>query len=120
MIIRVPVSGYGAQTQVGTPVKHVDAPGVDDFAFDRLGNIYYTSNPFNQLVKVTPDNEATVLLTADDGINGATAAAFGRLGGRKTLYVTSGAMPFMPPPYNNGQPPSLIAYGNDIAGWPFR
>lgn len=96
------------------------AVGADDFAFDWMGNIYYTNAPFNQLVKVTPDNEATVLLTEADGINGSTAAAFGRLGDRKVLYVTNAAFPFIPPPYNNGQPPSLMAYGNDIAGYPFR
>jgi hypothetical protein len=71
-------------------------------------------------VKVTPDNVSTVLLTEADGFNGYTAAAFGRLGDRKVLFVTSGAFPFIPPPYNDGQPPSLIAYGNDTSDWPSR
>ncbi len=120
IIIRIPMSGYGPWTQAGIPEVHVDALGVDDFAFDWAGNMYVTNDPFNQLVKVTPQNVATVLLTEEDGLNGSTAAAFGRLCDRKVLFVTSAAFPFMPPPFNNGQPPSLMAYGNDIGGYPLR
>lgn len=119
IIIKIPMSGWFRPT-AGTPEWFVDAHGVDDFAFDWQGTVYFTNDPFNQLVKVTPDNVATVLLTEADGLNGSTAAAFGRLCDSHVLYVTSAAFPFMPPPYNNGQAPSVIAFGNDVAGYPFR
>ncbi|MFC1656029.1 hypothetical protein ACFL3C_04110 [Patescibacteria group bacterium] len=120
IIIKVPLSGYCTGITVGEPVWHVDAHGVDDFAFDWRGNIYFTNDPFNELIKVTPNNVSTLLLDENDGINGSTAAAFGRLWDREVLFFTNAAFPFMPPPYNNGQPPSLMAYGNDIGGYWFR
>jgi hypothetical protein len=120
IIIRVPMTGYGPWVVAGTPEVHVNALGVDDFAFDWKGDIYYTNDPYNMLCKVTPKGVTTVLLTEEDGLNGTTAAAFGRLGDHKVLFVTSAAFPFMPPPFNNGQAPNLTAYGNDIGGYPLR
>jgi hypothetical protein len=120
IIIRIPMRGYGPGLQVGVPEVFVDVLGVDDFAFDTHGNVLFTNDPYCQLGKVTPEGETTILLTAEDGLNGSTAAAFGRLFERRVLFVTSAAFPFMPPPYNNGQAPNLKAYGYDIPGYPLR
>ncbi len=122
-IYRVPMQGSGLNPLqppvAGEPELYVDALGVDDFAFDLAGNIYFTNDPYSQLVKVTPDNVSTVLLDKDDGMDGSTACAFGRLGLRKVLFITSASFPFMPDELRN-ETPSLIAYGNDIAGYPLR
>lgn len=122
-IYRIPMEGSGLNPfhapTAGTPELYVDALGVDDFAFDLMGNIYFTNDPYSQLVKVTPDNESTVLLDSEDGMDGSTACAFGRLGLRKVLFVTSASFPFMPDELRN-ETPSIIAYGNDIGGYPLR
>ncbi len=122
-IYRIPMVGSGLNPfkppRAGEPEWYVDALGADDFAFDWQGNIYFTNDPYSQLVKVTPDNEATVLLDSSDGMDGSTACAFGRLGLRKVIYVTSASFPFMPDELRN-ETPSIIAYGNDIAGYPMK
>lgn len=122
-IYRIPMQGSGLNPNnppvPGVPELYVDALGVDDFAFDWVGNIYFTNDPYSQLVKVTPSGETTVLLDSSDGMDGSTACAFGRLGLRKALFVTSGSFPFMPDELRN-ETPSLIVYGNDIAGYPLR
>ena len=59
------------------------------------GSLYCTTDPFNRLVRVDPDGSSTVLLTAADGLDGPTSAAFGRLGeDRFNLYINNGAFPF--------------------------
>lgn len=122
-IYRIPMQGSGLNPfrapVAGEPEFYVDALGADDFAFDLVGNIYFTNDPYSQLVKVTPENESTVLLDSQDGMDGSTACAFGRLGLRKVLFVTSASFPFMPDELRN-ETPSIIAYGNDIGGYPLR
>ncbi|HWS55417.1 MAG TPA: hypothetical protein VN228_14870, partial [Pyrinomonadaceae bacterium] len=83
--------------------------------FDRHGNAYVTlaltgevrkiapdgtqtTNPFNTVVRVTPGGAVEVLLTAADGLDGPTAAAFGVRGDNQNLYVTNAAFPFFPGP----------------------
>lgn len=122
-IYRIPMQGSGLNPVnppvAGVPELYVDALGVDDFAFDWKGNIYFTNDPYSQLVKVTPQNVSTVLLDSSDGMDGSTACAFGRLRLRKKLFVTSASFPFMPDELRF-ETPSLIAYGNKTAGYPFR
>ena len=64
-------------------------PG-DDFAIDSQGTLYITTHPFNTIVRVTQAGRRTVVATAQQGIVGATDAAFGVLpGDRDTLYVST-------------------------------
>ncbi len=90
--------------------------GCDDFAFDLHGTLYCTTDPFNTVIAVHPDGQSEVVLTADDGLDGPTAAAFGRLGDRFGLYVSNAAFPFFP----NDATPSLLRFELDVPGYPFR
>jgi sugar lactone lactonase YvrE len=98
------------------PIRvHAVGTGCDDFAFDVLGNLYCGTDPFNTLVRIAPDGTQTVLLTAADGLDGPTAAAFGRKGDdRFNLYVTNGAFPFFPTPGT----PKLLRVKMDVVGAP--
>lgn len=91
----------------------------DDFAFDLLGNLYATTDPFNTLIFVRPDGSSEIVLTAEDGLDGPTSAAFGRtLGDFRTLYVTNAAFPFFSTTFT----PSVMAIRVPIPGaprWPF-
>lgn len=74
---------------------HAGGVGGDDFAFDVAGNLFITTDPFNTLIRVAPDGSHEVLLSADDGLDGPTACAFGRsFGGGRTLDITNAAFPF--------------------------
>lgn len=91
-VIAFPIGRDGA---AGPARIHATGVGLDDFAFDVDGNIYGTTDPFNTLVKIAPDGTSTVLLTAADGLDGPTSAAFGVHGrDRSALYVNNAAFPF--------------------------
>ncbi|MCC6621673.1 MAG: hypothetical protein IT385_10490 [Deltaproteobacteria bacterium] len=87
----------------------------DDFDFDVHGNLYCTTDPFNTLERIAPDGQATVLLTAADGLDGPTAAHFGRTeGDRLALYVTNAAFPFFSTTHN----PTLMRVELGVPGMP--
>jgi sugar lactone lactonase YvrE len=101
-IVAIPFEPDGS---AGTPRVHATLPapmGGDDFAFDVHGAIYCTTDPFNTLLKISPDGTTTeFLLTAADGLDGPTAATFGRTGqDRFNLYITNGAFPFFSTTHN--------------------
>jgi len=96
---------------------HLPAPmGGDDFAFDAGGAIYCTTDPFNTLLKIAPDGSTSqILLTAADGLDGPTAAAFGRVGDdRFNLYITNSAFPF----FSTTHAPKLMRLHLDVPGAP--
>ncbi|MBW4582728.1 MAG: gluconolactonase [Tildeniella nuda ZEHNDER 1965/U140] len=95
-MVRVPIQ---ADYQPGEPEIFVQNVNIDDFAFDRAGNLYGTTHVFNSVVKIAPDGSITTIAQADQGMTGTTAVAFGRSQGNLThLYVTTnGGMSFPPP-----------------------
>lgn len=112
-IVAIPFEGFD---DAGEPRVHATMPfGCDDFAFDVLGNLYCTTDPSNRIVRVTPDGKSDVILTADDGLDGPTAAAFGRFGqDRFNLYITNAAFPF----FTIANTPSIIKTNVGIPGAP--
>jgi sugar lactone lactonase YvrE len=94
-IVRIPIQAG----QPGEPEVFVQNANIDDFAFDRAGNLYGTTHVFNSLVKIAPDGSITTLAQAEQGMVGTTAVAFGRSSTDLThLYVTTnGGMSFPPP-----------------------
>jgi sugar lactone lactonase YvrE len=93
-IVRIPLQSH----QPGEPEVFVQNANIDDFAFDRAGNLYGTTHVFNSMVKIAPDGSITTIARAEQGMVGTTAAAFGRADGDSThLYVTTnGGMSFPP------------------------
>lgn len=95
-IVRIPIQ---ANHQAGKPEIFVQNANIDDFAFDKAGNLYGTTHVFNSVVKIAPDGSITIIAQAEQGMVGTTAAAFGTSSGDRThLYVTTnGGMSFPPP-----------------------
>lgn len=91
-------------------------PGCDDFAFDLVGRIYCTTDPFQTVVRLSPLS-IDVLWTAEDGLDGPTAAVFGRGLNWKTLYISNAQFPFFPP---TGNGPSILKAKMPLGGYPFR
>lgn len=96
-------------------------PGCDDFAFDLIGRIYCTTDPFQTVVLLnTFTGAAEVILDGSDGIDGPSAAAFGRGQDRRTLYITSAMFPF-PGFISTGFGPSVKKLENvPFGGYPLR
>ncbi len=95
---------------------HFSGQGLDDFAFDIKGNLYGTTDPFNTVVRISPAGVLEVLLTAADGLDGPTAAAFGVGNDNQNLYVTNAAFPFYPGP--DPRRPSIIKLHVGTPGQP--
>jgi hypothetical protein len=122
------VSNSGAGTIVAVPFlrhdeagaprihAHVPAPqGCDDFDFDVFGSLYCTTDPFRTLIRVDPDGSSHILLTAADGLDGPTSAAFGVRGlDRFNLYITNAAFPF----FSDTHQPSLMRLHLNVPGAP--
>ncbi|XGV97686.1 MAG: SMP-30/gluconolactonase/LRE family protein [Leptolyngbya sp. BL-A-14] len=95
-IIRLPIQ---ANFQAGEPEIFVQNANIDDFAFDKAGNLYGTTHVFNSVVRISPAGSVTTIAQAAQGMVGTTAVAFGKTEGNRThLYVTTnGGMSFPPP-----------------------
>jgi sugar lactone lactonase YvrE len=112
-VVAFPIQPDGS---AGAGRVHVANIGLDDFAFDVKGNIYGTTDPFNTVVRIAPDGTVTVLLTAADGLDGPTAAAFGVGNDNKNLYITNAAFPFFPG--QTPRRPSILRLNVGVAGKP--
>jgi hypothetical protein len=61
--------------------------------------LYGTTHVYNSVVKITPDGQITTIATAEQGVAGSTALAFGRSAGDNTsLYVTTNGGMSLPLP----------------------
>jgi hypothetical protein len=80
------------------------------------GNLYGTTDPFNTVVRISPDGILEVVLEAADGLDGPTAAAFGVGNDNKNLYITNAAFPFFPGP--DPRRPSLMRLHVGTPGQP--
>jgi sugar lactone lactonase YvrE len=112
-VVAIPINDDGT---AGAARVHASGVMLDDFAFDTKGNLYGTTDPFNTLVRVSPDGTQTVLLTAADGLDGPTSATFGVGKNSKSLYVTNAAFPFFPGP--DPRRPSLMRLEVGVPGQP--
>lgn len=109
-IVAIPIGKKGKAKQ---PRVHATGIAMDDFTFDVQGNLYGTTDPFNTVVRVAPDGDVDVLLTADDGLDGPTAATFGVKGDKKTLFITNAAFPF----FSTTNTPSVMSLYIGIKGY---
>jgi len=89
--------------------------GCDEFAFDVLGRIYCTTDPFNTIVRINRDGTSENILTGADLLDGPTSVAFGRRGqNRKNLYITNAAFPIFTTTFR----PSLMRVRLGVPGIP--
>jgi sugar lactone lactonase YvrE len=103
-LVKIPLQLNG---QPGQPEIFLQPVNLDDFAFDRDGNLYGTTHIYNSVVKITPSGLITIIAEAEQGMTGCTALAFGRgEGDLMSIYVvTNGGMSFPPP---TGLEPSKV------------
>jgi sugar lactone lactonase YvrE len=87
--------------------------GCDDFAFDVKRNLYCGTDPFNTVLKISPEGAVETLLDANDGLDGPTAVLFGRFGvDRFKLYIANAAFPF----FSSDPMPSLMRLSLEYRG----
>ena len=113
-IVAIPIQPNGTAGAAYVRATLPFPQGCDEFAIDVQGSIYCTTDPFNTLVRLDADGATEILLTAADGLDGPTSAAFGRRGrNRKSLYITNGAFPVF-----GGLQPSLMRLRLAVPGAP--
>jgi hypothetical protein len=96
LILKIVVDASG---NPGEPEVWVKNNNIDDFAFDVDGNLYGATHIFNSVVKITPDGKTTTIATAEQGVIGSTAIAFGRTDEDSTcIYIVGNGGMFLPPP----------------------
>jgi sugar lactone lactonase YvrE len=114
-ILAIPFEPNGSAGEIRVHAVMPAGAGCDDFALDVHGSIYCTTDPTNLLVRLDPDGTTEILLTAADGLDGPTAATFGRTGkDRFNLYITNAAFPF----FSVTHRPSLMRLHLGVQGAP--
>jgi len=87
LLLRVPLDSDGSAGELEVFMTNIN---LDDFAFDRDGNLFGTTHVYNSVVRITPDRRLTVIAEAEQGLVGSTALAFGRTAAdQHALYVTT-------------------------------
>ena len=95
-LVKIPIQ---RDFSAGEPNIFIKNAVIDDFAFDREGNLYGATHIFNSVVRISPDGEISTIATAEQGVTGSTAVAFGRLDSDRTsIYVVTNGGMFLPPP----------------------
>ena len=94
-LIKIPLK----KLKPGLPSVFLDKVNIDDFAFDNSGNIYAATNVYNNVIKITPEKEITVVADLSSGAAGSTAVVFTKDSlGKDIMFVsTSGGMGIPPP-----------------------
>ena len=114
-LVKIPLQ---ANEQPGEPEVFLTQVNLDDFAFDRHGDLYGTTHVFNSVVKIAQDGSMTIIAEAAQGMVGTTALAFGRSPSHQTqLYViTNGGMSF--PPASGIEPAKVVRLDVGVEGLP--
>ena len=95
-LIRIPIQ---PDFTPGSPEVFLTNLNLDDFAFDQQGNLYGTTHVYNSVVRIAPNGQITTIATAQQGVTGSTALAFGRtVGDRTGVYVTTNGGMSLPLP----------------------
>jgi hypothetical protein len=114
-LVKIPIQ---ENHQPGEPEVFLTGVNLDDFAFDRQGNLYATTHVFNSVVKITPDGGITTIAQIDQGMAGTTALTFGQSPADQTcVYVTTnGGMSF--PPATGVESAKVVRLDVGIPGLP--
>ncbi len=96
LILKIAVDASGNPGELEVWVTNNN---IDDFAFDVEGNLYGATHVFNSVVKISPEGKTTTIATAEQGVTGSTAIAFGRTDKDNTcIYIVGNGGMFLPPP----------------------
>ncbi|MDA0673737.1 MAG: gluconolactonase [Cyanobacteria bacterium] len=75
------------------PEVFMEGTNIDDFAFDRHGNLYGATHVYNSVIRIDRDRHTTIVAQAAQGVTGCTAVAFHGT----DLYVVNNGGMFLPP-----------------------
>ncbi len=93
--VRIKVQPDGSPGAAEVYAKDVFA---DDFAIDAQGRIYATTHAYDSVVRIDANRKPTVIGQRAQGLQGATALAFGRdVKGRQELVVVTNGGVYVPP-----------------------
>lgn len=90
LLLRVPLDDT---LKPQKPEVFVEETNIDDFAFDRHGNLYAATHIYNSVIRIDPDRRTTIIAQAEQGVTGCTAVAFHGTG----LYVVNNGGMYLPP-----------------------
>jgi sugar lactone lactonase YvrE len=94
-LVRIVVQPDGS---AGAAEVYADNVFADDFAIDDQGRIFATTHAYNSVLRIDTNRRATVIGQRAQGLQGATALAFGRDGqGRPELVVVTNGGVYVPP-----------------------
>src|SRR5262249_43345076 len=109
-IYRIPVDASG---NPGTPDAVVSNITPDDFAFDRVGNLYVATEPAMSVIRVGREGTVETIASAADGLQNTRAVLFGRTGeAHLELNILSFALP-----RQQTQDPAYIGCTSDCQGF---
>ena len=113
-LIRISINRSGT---AGIPDRWLTNVNLDDFAFDVNGSLYATTHVYNSVVRISPDGGITTIATAEQGVVGSTALAFGRTAADQTaIYVTTNGGMSLPLP-TGLEPAKLVRLDVGVKGW---
>jgi putative intracellular protease/amidase len=112
LLIRIPVAENHTP---GKPEIFLTNVNVDDFAFDVRGNLYGTTHVYNSVIRVSPEREIATIATAEQGVAGSTALAFGQGNDNTHLYVTTNGGMSLPLP-GGVEPAKVVKLHVNIEG----
>ncbi len=96
LILRIPVEADGMAGEGELWLTNVN---IDDFAFDRKGNIYAATHIYNSIIRISQDRKVTTIAGLAQGLTGSTAVAFTVDAGPDSfLYTTTNGGMFLAPP----------------------
>jgi sugar lactone lactonase YvrE len=80
------------------PEVFVSKVNLDDFTFDDAGNLYGTTHVYNNVIKISPTKEVTIIAEQPQGVSGCTACVLKKNAKGYVLYVSTNGGMYFPPP----------------------
>ena len=110
-LLRIRIRRNGSAGQIHVAAEDPALFGIDGIALARSGAVYAAVNAQSTIVRVG-ERGITTIADAEDGINGASAVAFGSRSDRRSLFVVNFGV-FSPTPT-----PSLLKIAVGVRGAP--
>jgi len=95
------------------PEIFIEGTNIDDFAFDRHGNLYGATHVYNSVIRLDRDRSTTIMAQAEQGVTGCTAVAFHGT----DLYVINNGGMFLPPE-TGVEPAQVVRLAVGVGGAP--
>lgn len=92
-LVQIPVN----QGKAGTPSLWLDQVNIDDFSFDKVGNIYAATHVYNMAIKISPDKKITIIATEKEGMTGCTSVLLLTQQNKSFAYVSTNGGVYYPP-----------------------